>query len=173
MRSKLALAVGTLIVLVGLTAKAQTVTNLQTTNTTLGFGTKLAAVACNAAAASRWTGWIKVSTQGRVTFDVDLVDANSDETSLDMRCETSTVTSTVADAGRDLPVIVATAATGVSTMTVATWSWVATGGGAPGTSKYTITIENIPAPVMECLFTCQGAAAAADNFTVFARGINP
>lgn len=157
-----------------LRVNAQVVSLVSTQDTTSnGYGAKLSAVACNAAAASRWTGWIPVSTKRNIVFDVDFVDANSDETSLDVRCETSRVSSTVADAGRDLPVITATATTGINSMTLSTWRWVATGGGAPGTSSFVLYIENIPAPFIECLFICQGAAAAADNVTVFARGINP
>lgn len=138
-----------------------------------GFGTKLSAVACNAAAATRWTGWIAVSTKRNIVFDVDFVDADSSAASLDVRCETSRVNTTVADAGRDLPVITATASTGISSITVSTWRWVSTAGTAPGSSSYTLFIENIPAPFIECLFTCGAGGAAADNFTVFARGVNP
>lgn len=149
-------------------ASAQSVTlNSAQSITTL----RLSAVACNAAAAARWTGWIPVSTQRNVIFDVDFIDANASAASVDTRCETSTSSGTVADAGRDLPVITATAATGTNSMTISTWSWVATGGGAPGTSSYVLYIENIPAPYIECLFTCGGAAA--DNITVSSRGINP
>lgn len=149
-------------------ASAQSVTlNSAQTLTTA----RLTAVACNAAAAARWTGWIPVSTQRNVVFDVDFVDANASAASVDVRCEGSTSASTVADAGRDLPVITATATTGISLITISTLSWVATGGGAPGTSSYELYIENIPAPFVECLFTCGGAAA--DNITVASRGINP
>lgn len=152
--------------------EAQTVYNLQKT-TGGGLGAKLAAVACNAAPGSRWTGWIQVDTFGRSTLDIDFVDADSDETSLDMRCETTRDSSIANDAGRDLPVIVSTASTGVNTLTQSTWRWVSTTGGAPGSSQYTITVSNIPAPFINCLFTCQGVVEAADTITVFARALTP
>lgn len=144
----------------------------QNNSTAQGFGVKLNAVGCNAGTLL-WTGWTNVTGQRNIVYDVALVDANSDETSLDVRCETSTTDTTAVDAGFDLPVITSTASTGVNSLTLNTWSWVAVGGGAPGTSKFELYIENIPAPFIECLFTCQGAKAAADTVTARARGINP
>lgn len=161
-------------------ARAQNVTIVSSQNTTLSGtgGAKLTSVACTAAAASRWTGWINVSTQRNLVLDVDFVDANASAASLDVRCETSRDSVTAADAGRDLPVLFATSTTtpaGVSRITQSTYSWVATDTTTtnPGTSSFVLYIENIPAPFIECLFTCGAGGAAADNVTVFARGVNP
>lgn len=153
--------------------RAQTVYSKQDTSLTGTGGSKLAAVACTAAAAARWTGWISVATQREVVFDVDFVDADASAASLDVRCETSRTSATAADAGRELPVITATSAAGVSSMTRDSRSWVSTTGGAPGTSSFTVTFANIPAPWINCLWTCGAGGAAADTITVYARGITP
>jgi hypothetical protein len=147
----------------------------QNTAATLGMGTKLSAVACNAAAASRWTGWVQVNQQAAITLDITLVDADADETSIDMRCESSRVSSTVADAGRDIVVLTSTSAAGVTTSVQSTWRQTSTTGGTPITDGglWTWTVGNIPAPFIECLFTCNGSAEAADTLTVFVRGITP
>ncbi len=152
-------------------AHAQTTSIVSTQDaTTATFGAKLTGVLCNAAAASRWTGWINVSSKRNVVFDIDFVDADASG-ALTVRCETSRVNTTTADAGRDLPVMYSTASTGISLLTTSTYQFVSTAGANPGTSSWVLYIENIPAPWIECLVTCGGAAA--DNITVFARGINP
>lgn len=162
-------------------ALAQNVSIVSSQDTTMPVagvntgGTKLAAVACNVAAASRWTGWINVSQKRNIVFDVSFVDANASAAAVDVRCEASTSNATVADAGFDLPTVYATttaAPVAISSMAAGTWRWVdATTGANPGTSAFELYIENIPAPFIECLFVCGGAAA--DNITVFARGVNP
>lgn len=156
-------------------ANAQTVGIVSTQDTspgigTTGFGAKLTAVACNAAAAARWTGWINVSSKRNIVFDIDYVDADASGAKT-VRCEASRVSTTVADAGYDLPVITSTAATGINSTTINSWQFFTTAGGTPGTTSWVLYIENIPAPFIECLFDCGGAAA--DNVTVFARGVNP
>lgn len=131
---------------------------------------------CTGAAATRWTGWIKVVNQRNIVFDVDFLDANASAASLDVTCETSRSTATAQGAGRTLPVIWQTSTTGtvgVSSMSQSLWRWLSTSGGAPGTSAFPLYIENIPAPLIACLFTCGAGGAAADTITVFARGINP
>lgn len=129
------------------TAIVQTMKNLATNNVING-------VDCTQAAANRWTGWLQVSDKRNVVFDVDFTDADSSAASLDVTCETSTSSATAQGAGRDLPVITSTAATGVNSMTISTWRWVSTTGGAPGTSSFVLYIQNIPAPWLACLFTC-------------------
>lgn len=133
----------------------------------------LDAVSCTAAAGSRWTDWINVATQRALVFDIDFVDADASAANLSWRCETSQVNTTTPDDGRDLPVITATSAAGISTLMQASWAWVSTAGLAPGTGSVSTTIGNIPAPWLECLFTCGAGAGAADTITVFARGVTP
>lgn len=154
-------------------SKAQTVGIAGTQRPLTASTQAVTAVACNAAAGSRWAYWFPTSTQRNVMFDVTFVDANASAASLDVRCETTGTTATAADGGQDLPVIVATASTGVSTMTQSTWRWVATGGGAPGSSQFVLQISNIPDAFIGCLFTCGAGGAAADTITAVARGINP
>lgn len=143
-------------------------------------GAKIAAGACNAAAAVRWTGWINVSIQRNIVLDIDFVDADASSTSLDVTCESSRVNTTAQGAGRDLPVITATSNAAVTrgTSTIPfqhTWSFVAPNNvvANPGTFSTVLFIENIPAPFIACLFVCAGVPAAADTITVFARGVNP
>lgn len=133
----------------------------------------LSAVACNAAAGSRWIFWLPTGTQRNVTLDVVFVDADSSAASLDIRCETTNDMAQAADSEKDLPVLTSTSAAGVSKIMRGSWSWVSTTGDAPGSSEFSLQIANIPAPFLGCLFTCGAGGAAADNFTVTARGVNP
>lgn len=152
-----------------ITIQAEQNTYLHTTG-----GTKLNAVSCTAAAGLRWTGWINVTDQHSVAFDIDLILNGGAPVDLQYRCETAQNNAVIADAGRDLPIIVATAATGIQTVTFpAIWRFVAPGGGAPGTFSTTSRVSNIPAPFINCLFTCGAGAAAGDTITVLARGNNP
>lgn len=136
-------------------------------------GTKLNGVACTAAAASRWTGWIYVQLQSNLVLDFDFVDGDASAANLGWRCETSRSNATANDAGRDLPIDVSTSAAGVTTFMPASWVWVATTGGPPGTSRGTLTIANIPAPFINCLATCGAGGDAGDTITAFARGTSP
>ena len=161
-------------------AKAQTsvmVPTVQDQDLLVTGGQKFVApVSCTAAAANRWTGWIWVGSKAALSFDLDFVDlggGGSNVASFDWRCETSRVNTTAADAGRDIPVIVATAATGISSVTAHTWRWVSASGGPPLTSQTTSTITNIPAPWINCLFTCGAGADAGDTIQAFARGVSP
>lgn len=156
-------------------AKAQTVGIVGTMRTLTATSQDLdPAVSCTAAAASRWLLWLPTGTQRNVMIDVVFTDADSSAASLGVRCETTNSSATAADAGQDLPTITATASTGVSSMTQGSWSWVATGGGAPGSSTFVLQISNIPNAFIGCLFTCGAGAAAADTIQVTqSRGINP
>lgn len=151
--------------------KAQTVYQQQSTTT---VRIDPAAVDCASAAGARWTGWIAVSQWRNVVFDITFVDANSSAASLDVRCETTTNSGSAADSEKDLPVIVSTASTGTSVIVPAgTWSYRSTTGAAPGSFESTLYIENIPAPFIECLFTCGAGGAAADTIGVNSRTITP
>lgn len=155
-------------------AQAQTIYSRQDTSLNTTGGTKLSAVACTAVDALRWTGWLQVDTYRNASFDIDFVDGDASAANLTVRCESSRSSATVADAGRDLPIIVSTATTGINTLVPqAQWRYVSSTGAAPGTFSTTLYISNIPAPFVECLFTCGAGALAADTITVFARGVTP
>ena len=149
---------------------AATVETSQDTSATGPFGVKINTLDLTA---DRWTGWMRVDTKRTVCFDIALVDADSSVTSVDMRCETSRASTTVADAGYDVPVYVSTSAAGVTTSVPSTIRQTATGGGAPGSSLWTWCVTNIPGPFVECLFHGNGVPAAADTVHVYARGITP
>jgi hypothetical protein len=151
-------------------AYAQTVYTSQDTSTAGPYGTKINTLALTA---PRWTGWMRVDTKRTVCFDIAFVDIDASVTSVDMRCETGRTNAVVADAGFDMPVYTATAATGITNSTGSTIRQLASGGGAPGSSSWTWCVTNIPGPYIECLFTGQGVPAAGDTINVFARGITP
>ena len=153
-------------------ALAETVDTLQDIYLHNTGGVKLNTVACNAAAASRWTGWIRVDTKASLVLDVDFIDANSNENWLDMRCETSRSSATAADAGRDLHVIVSTSAAGISNTVPLIWRYGGMGA-PPGSKSWTWEVDHVPSLYINCLFECSGAVEAADTISVYVRGITP
>jgi hypothetical protein len=115
---------------------------------------------------NRWTGWISVSNVRSVAFDIDFTDANSSVTAVTMVCETSRLSSTANDAGRDLHTVSVSA--GTITSSVAQWTYT-----TAGSKAWTWTVSNVPAPWLNCEFAATGTPAAADVITVYARGISP
>lgn len=172
MRNTVVALLAAALIFVAIKATAQTVYTKQDENLQTTGGLKLTSVPCTIGAASRWTGWILVSTMRSIALDVDFVDASASAASLDMRCETSRVNTTPYDSGRDLGVLVSTV-NGVTTSVPSSWSQKNAALGPPGTSGWTWSVTNIPAPWINCLFTCGAGGAADDNITVFVRGIVP
>lgn len=167
-----------LVLLAAVPAAAQTVYSKQDANLQGTGGVKLNAVACTAAAGSRWTGWIYVAIYRELALDVSFVDANASAADLGVRCETSASNATAADGGEELGVITATSATGVSTEVPDSRSWRrdTNGDGVlenPGTSQHAFIFKSLPAPWINCLFTCGAGGAAADTITATARAITP
>jgi hypothetical protein len=154
-------------------ARAETISSFQDEYLQGTGGTKINARACTEAAAFRNTGWINVRLQREVVFDIDFVDADSSATNLTVACETARTNAGAVGSGRYLPVALSTSVAGVTTLTRDTRIIVATTGAGPGTSKWTLSFSRIPAPWINCVFTCGAGGAAADNMTVYARGISP
>jgi len=139
-----------------------------------------AKISAAAMTSARWTGWIDVANRRSVAFQVNFTDANSSCTAVTMVCETSQVSTTTADSGADLHVLVCgDGGVCVSTpMTLCYGTDAAcgiTGGGnaAPGSKVWTWTVSNIPDQYINCKFTASGTPAAADVLTVYETRINP
>lgn len=152
-------------------AKAGTVTSTQDVSLGGTGGLKIDA-SVTTCAAPHWTGWIYVSTMRSVTFDVDYTvgGAGTAPTGWTARCETSRVNTTLDDAGRDLPAVSTACLAGACTGTIGTMTWQRT---SAATEAWTFVVDAIPAPYINCLFTCTGAPDADDTLNVYARGVTP
>jgi hypothetical protein len=123
-------------------------------------------------AAPHWTGWIRVPNMRSIVYDVDYTvgGAGTAPTGWTATCETSRLSTTVAGTGRRLPTVATTCAAHACTGDMGSMTWARI---SAVTEYWTFTVDNIPAPYIECLFTCTGAPDADDNLTVYARGITP
>lgn len=159
-------------------ARAQTVYITQKTQGTV--------INSNCAAATnpnRWTGFIPVNTFSSAVFDVDFVEdgAGTLVRSVDMTCQSSRSSATAFGAGRDVDVIVSTAASGVSSKKTSTWREDPISGAVLGTKNFTTEVANVPAPFLACTFVCctnnavpcTGGGDATDTIAVFARKVTP
>lgn len=137
-----------------------------------GFaGTQLSNIACTEVVANRTTACIPVEKMTGVAFDVTFLDANSSANYLEINCNFARAQN--CPVLFQMPVVTATSAGGVSTIKPAFWQWKSSGGGAPGTSNFMLTITNIPAPFIQCVFTCGAGGAAEDRIGAFVRGLTP
>ena len=117
--------------------------------------------------------WLGVSTQRTYCWDIDLVDANSSITSIDMYCYTSRDYTGAANKYR-LPVFTSTSVAGVTTSMPSIIRQVSTAGLAPGTSSWSWCVTNIPGPYLSCSFLANGVITAGiDTISVFGRGVTP
>lgn len=138
-------------------------------------GVKLSAVACNAAAASRWTGWVYIANQRNSVFDVAFIDGDASSASLDWVCQSSTSNATVAGAGYCLPTLYETTSSGsrVNKVACLPFSFKSVSDGNPGSQNWELYIQNMPGPFVNCQFTCGAGSTGADNVTARVRGTNP
>ncbi len=125
-------------------------------------GTVIAGLGLDAA---RYTGWIKSGRFRAVIFDIDFVGGGT-ATGVTMTCQTSRSTSTANGSGRDMHSL--SIAAGTATSTPLTWSYT-TG----DTKSWTWTVDNIPAPYVNCKFDALASGQSGDTVTVTARGITP
>ena len=130
-----------------------------------------APVACDALASALNTGPISVASMQALVLDVDFVDANASAAYLQVSCQSKG--SYAGAIWRDLPVIVATDANGISYLEKDIRRWYGLGNTAPGTSSFTVTFANLPAPWIRCQFTCGAGAQHIDTVTACPRGKTP
>lgn len=124
-------------------------------------------------AATQYTDWILANTQGRVCFDVTLVDADSTITSVDLICYGAQSNAGAVGTGVR-QVVYGTVAAGVTPTVPSSLSQTATGGGAPGSSSWQWCITQISSAFIMCSFTGQGAPTALiDTIAVEVRGVTP
>jgi hypothetical protein len=135
-------------------------------------GTKLSAKAGNVPA---WTGWIYTGKARAAIFDVTFVDNGAgDGSAITMRCESSSLNTTPADAGFDLHGAVVSCVSPACTCTTSTYpnTWTTPTPGAATTVRWSWTVDNVPAPFLNCYFAITGGAAA-ETYTVAVRGVSP
>jgi hypothetical protein len=149
---------GVVLVVAGVAA-SEVITTVRDDNPAY-WGTKIDDTAINSAA---YTGWIRAANVNAVAFDIDYT--NSAGTAVTMTCQTSDVSTTANGSGRDLHVL--SISSGTATSTPITWS-----NAVAGNENWTWTVDNVPAPLLNCAFTATGGDGN-DKVTVLARGISP
>jgi hypothetical protein len=115
--------------------------------------------------------WCPSYAASNICFSINLTDANSSITSLDMYCESSSVSGGVS--GLRIPVFVSTDGSGVTTSMPFTLRQKASGGGPPGTSSWTWCVTS-PDNYLRCSFFANGVITAnVDTINVLSWGLTP
>lgn len=136
-------------------------------------GIKINAVSCSAGGgAPHSTGIMYVERVESLVLTIQFSDPDSTTSYLDVYCQ-STDSSLYSGIYADMPVLISTAPTGITTATTSRIRWVSTTGGAPGSTNFTLTYSNLPDREAICYVECGAGYAADDLITLWARGITP
>ena len=111
-----------------------------------------------------WSGWIEVGDKNAICFDIfhDYTAA----TGVTMRCETSQVSTTTADAGFDLQSL--SIDSGTATSSLLTFSNLT---GAD--ERWNWCVDDLPGAFINCLFDDVASGAAGDKILVVRRVLTP
>lgn len=151
-----------LLCLAPLSARAEQVYINKTTLT----ATSLTAASC--AGATNWTGWVPANVYRSIVWEIFFdADGSIATTGVTMRCESSDVNSTTADAGYDIHILSDSSTAGTSTSITHTWN-----NPVAADEKWSWTVTNLPESYVNCLFTCT-AGDSGDVITVKYKQVTP
>ena len=116
---------------------------------------------------------LNVVNMQALVIDVDVTDADSLAAYFQLSCQSSAQPSVGGAQLRDLPVITQTDANGVSYLEKDVRRWYGAGYTHPGTSHFTATFANVPAPWLTCTLSCGAGGTSAVKLRACARGRTP
>jgi hypothetical protein len=106
---------------------------------------------------AKYSGWIAVDQQQKVSLELTFTDANDSVTALTTTCQTSDSRTTADGSGFELCSVAVSAGTGTRTCP---YTETLTTGTA---EKFTQTWTNLPHAFINCQYTATGTPAAADT----------